>query len=261
MNFYKIIFSIVVFCQSVMINTYAANMQSDIACNFHESSKYIASHFVTTFSVGPVWGKGGNTQTLELTPSVIRTYDPQNTVKTIAYGELFVGAYQNVPTNFQYQLGLAVAASSKTKLSGEIWEDATPLFNNYKYDYIIQHSHLALKGKLVLDKLDKKYLVIPWVAGSAGMGFNRVRFDNAPTIDGAVATRDFKKNLTTAFTYTLSAGLLHKINQNHKIGIGYEFADWGKSELKPSLGQTTSQVLSLRHFYTHGVLLHFSYLV
>jgi hypothetical protein len=39
-----------------------------------------------------------------------------------------------------------------------------------------------------------------------------------------------------------------------KIGDGYEFADWGQSQLGRASGQTLSPGLSLNHLYTHGVL-------
>ena len=45
-------------------------------------------------------------------------------------------------------------------LSGNIWDDADPQFNNYTYQYHIKHSQIALKGKL-LGNLG--WPVMPWI--------------------------------------------------------------------------------------------------
>ena len=46
---------------------------------------------------------------------------------------------------------MAFVVTGAAKLSGDIWDDADPQFDNYTYQYQIKHSHFALKGKLLLD--------------------------------------------------------------------------------------------------------------
>lgn len=42
-------------------------------------------------------------------------------------------------------------------------------------------------------------------------------------------------------------------------GIGYEFADWGRSQLNRAPGQTLNSGLSLSHLYTNGFLFNLTY--
>ncbi|HAT8718368.1 TPA: porin family protein, partial [Legionella pneumophila] len=62
-----------------------------------------------------------------------------------------------------------------------------------------------------------------------------------------------------AFTYTLGAGVQKSISEHWQLGVGYEFADWGKSELGRASGQTLNEGLKLNHLYTNGVVLNLTY--
>ena len=48
-------------------------------------------------------------------------------------------------------MGIAGAFTSQAGLSGQIWDDADPTFNNYIYGYHVQHGHVALKAKVFKD--------------------------------------------------------------------------------------------------------------
>jgi len=67
-------------------------------------------------------------------------------------------------------------------------------------------------------------------------------FNNTPTIFEALPNANFSSNTETAFTYTLGAGVQRVINQHWQVGIGYEFADWGKSKLSRAPVQTLKAV-------------------
>ena len=58
----------------------------------------------------------------------------------------------------------------------------------------------------------------------------------------------------------MGAGVQKALNNHWQVGVGYEFADWGKSTLGRSLGQTLNTGLSLNYFYTNGVLFNLTYL-
>ena len=213
--------------------------------------------WVGTISVGPVWQSNGNTQTFYLAPNIEKSYAANSSTNAMADGEVFLGLQKDLPHQFQGQLGLAVAVAGNAKLSGNIWDDADPQFNNYTYLYKVNHVHLALKGKLLADR---GYWLTPWVSGSLGVGFNRAySFSNTPTIFEAVPNNNFSSNTETAFTYTLGAGVQRVLNQHWQVGIGYEFADWGQSELGRASGQTLNSGLSLNHLYTNGFLLNLTY--
>ena len=214
--------------------------------------------WVTSIAAGPIWARGGETQTFYLAPEIEKTYVARKTTHAIATGELFVGIQKSLASQWLGQLGLAVATTGNPKLRGVIWDDADPQFANYSYLYNVQNTRVALKGKLLLDK---GYWLMPWLSASLGVGFNRAHdFTNTPLIFEAVVTNNFEGHTKTAFTYTLGAGVQKPIGEHWQLGVGYEFADWGKSELGRALGQTMNSGLALNHLYTNGVLFNLTYI-
>lgn len=219
---------------------------------------WLKSSYVVTLSAGPSWENAGDTQTLNLAPEIIKTYAANNATHTLATGDLFVGVKTCLPRNLQAQVGLDVATTGSADLSGDIWDDASPEFNNYTYQYNIKHTHLALKGKLLGDF---NLPIMPWISATIGVGYNRAYdFTSAPRIFQAVATPGFASNTTTTFTYALGVGVERQINPNWQFGLGYEFADWGRSELGAMPQQSSGLGLSLSHLYTHSLLLNVTYL-
>ena len=110
--------------------------------------------------------------------------------------------------------------------------------------------------------VDQGYALTPWVSGSIGVGFNYShKYNNTPIVREAAANANFSSRTYSAFSYTLGIGIQKILNQNWQIGIGYEFTDWGKSQLDRASEQTLNSGLSLRHLYTNGSLLNVTYLV
>ena len=216
------------------------------------------SGWVGSISLGPVWESAGAKQTFYLAPDIIKTYDAQNSSHVLFDGEVFVGIQKELPKAFLGQLGLAVAETSNANLSGNIWDDADVTFNNYSYSYKVQHTHIAVKGKLLADR---GYWLMPWVSASLGIGFNNAHgFQNTPLISEAITMPNFASNTQTSFTYTLGVGAQKALNQHWQLGVGYEFADWGPSQLGRAIGQTSNQGLTLNHLYTNGVMFNLTYL-
>ncbi|KTC90500.1 porin family protein [Fluoribacter dumoffii] len=214
-------------------------------------------NYVAALSIGPVWPTGGDSQTFYLAEGIEKTYDANNNTNALADFEVFLGLQRSLTPTFLGQLGIAVAATTDARLTGDIWDDADPEFDNYTYSYKIQHTHVALKAKLLAEM---GFMVMPWVSGSVGVGFNDAHsFDNTPKIFEAVANPNFKSHTETAFTYTVGAGIQKELNQNWQVGVGYEFADWGKSKLARAPGQTLGDGLSLNHFYTNGVMFNLTF--
>jgi len=214
--------------------------------------------WVGSIAAGLIWAKGGEAQTFYLAPEIEKTYAARKSTNAFASGELFVGLQKSLTSQWLGQLGLAVATTGNAKLQGVIWDDADPEFNNHSYQYKIRNSRIAAKGKLLLDK---GYWFMPWVSASLGVGFNRAHdFTNTPLIFEALPNSNFTNHTKTAFTYTLGAGVQKAINERWQVGVGYEFADWGKSELGRALGQTMNSGLALNHLYTNGVLFNLTYI-
>lgn len=102
---------------------------------------------------------------------------------------------------------------------------------------------------------------MPWVSASLGIGFNNTHdFQNSPLISEAVTMTNFASSTQTSFTYTLGAGAQKVLNPHWQIGAGYEFSDWGQSQLNRASGQMLNSGLSLNHLYTNGVLFNLTYL-
>ena len=216
------------------------------------------SPYVVTLSAGPIWANAGNTQSIYLQPSIQKTYAADSNTTLLADGEVFLGFQRALNTRLNAQLGLAVATTGNANLTGDIWDDALPQFNNFNYAYTVQHTHVALKAKLLRD-VGRAFT--PYISGSLGVGFNQARnFTSTPTLFEASPTPNFQSNTTTAFTYTLGIGVQRAIDQHWQAGVGYEFANWGNSRLARMPEQTMGQGLSLNHLYTNGLQFSLSYL-
>lgn len=213
---------------------------------------------VMSLSLGPAWSDAGKTQTFYLQPDVEKTYSANKKNKVLLSGEFFLGGQHLITNNLYGQLGLAIAGAGSAKLQGDIWEDADPDFNNFFYQYKVNHLGLALKGKLFADL---GYFVQPFISGSAGLGFNQARgFKIRPKIFEEIPAPGFAGHTETAFSYTIGAGVQKALNEQWQVGLGYEFADWGKSHLAKASGQSLNEGLCLNHLYTNGLQLSLSYL-
>ena len=213
---------------------------------------------VTTLSLGPSWSGHGTTQTILLKPNLQKTYDAAQTGSQLFSGELFYGLQKQLNDTFYTQFGLTLAASSNAKLTGDIWEDANPEFNNYTYEYNVNHAHIALKGILLADV---SYIGRPYVSASFGMGMNKAHdFTITPKIYQEVPAPAFESHTTTAFTYTLGLGVQRILNKHWQIGTGYQFSAWGKSELDRAPGQTLNSGLSLANLYVNSIQFNLSYI-
>lgn len=214
--------------------------------------------WVAALSAGQVWERGGSTQTFYLTPEIEKSYVANQSTIALFDGEVFLGMQKRLTQTVQGQLGLAAATTSNASLSGVIWDDANPQFDNYTYGYKIRHTHVAVKGTLLVDK---GYWLIPWISASLGVGFNEAHsFNNEPIIFEAQETPNFSSHTQTSFAYTVGAGVQKALSQHWQVGIGYEFADWGKSQLGCAAEQTLNKGLTLNHLYTNGILFNLTFL-
>ena len=87
-------------------------------------------NWVGTFSIGPTWTNPGSQQTLQLTPQIEKTYTAYQPTNTLADGEVFLGIKRDLPYELFTHIGIAGALTSQAGLSGQIWDDADPSFNN-----------------------------------------------------------------------------------------------------------------------------------
>lgn len=219
---------------------------------------HLKSSFVTSLSIGPSWDSAGQAQTLNLAPNITKTYTTNRSTSTLPTGEFFLGIKNSLPQQLEGQIGLAVVATGHARLTGDVWDDADPTFDNYTYKYKVSHTALNLKGKLLFT--GRNLPVIPWISAALGVGFNRAyNFNNTPIISEAVSMPNFTSNTKTAFTYAVGIGIQRQLIPHLQIGVGYEFSDWGNSQLGAASGQSSNQGLSLSHLYTNSILLNVTY--
>lgn len=209
-------------------------------------------HFIAGLSAGPTWVTGNETQTINLQPDVVKTYTASNQGVGFPSVELFL-AWQrawfisSINQPLLSQLGLSIVGAGNAKLSGNIWEDANPAFNNFNYSYQVNHVHFAAKGRVIGYR---NRFVEPYVSASVGIGFNHAyNFTIDAKTSSETAAPPFQPNTTTTFSYTLGIGLQKELNPQLQAAIGYEFADWGQIQLARATGQTVGQGLGLNHLY------------
>lgn len=212
---------------------------------------------LATLSIGNEWARGGETQHFYLQPDVEKNYVAHRETDRLVGGELFLGIQHSLNSTLLAQIGIAIAKSAPTNLQGDIWEDADPNFNNYAYRYKIKHSHVAIKGVLLMPI---QYGLLPYISTSVGVASNDAYdFSITPRIEEETPPAGFNSHTENSFTYTLGVGVRKILDPNWQVGLSYEFADWGKSQLNPASGQTLNTGLKLDHLYTQGVFLNLTY--
>jgi hypothetical protein len=220
--------------------------------------------YVGTLSVGPAWNSSGENQTFFLNPGIEKTYVPNHSSPRSLNAALFLGVQRPWSKKLQIQAGLDLANSTQ-KLSGHIWDDANPLFDNYRYHYKVSHMHLALKGKLIVSNKallikTQKIPLMPWISGSIGAAWNKAEnFNNIPITPGTVQTPNFGSQTKTGLSYSLGIGVQYPFSPNWNAGLGYEYSGLGKSELKRASGQTLGTGLSLKSSHSQALLLNITY--
>jgi hypothetical protein len=220
---------------------------------------------VVTISGGPAWSQPGENQ-LYIPNVQPASYDysryiPKKETQTIGTGEIFFALQRNFPA-LAARLGVAFAGSTPVTLNGTFAVDGMPLTT---YSYRV--GHLRVAGKAVLIGCPN-YWVNPYVSTSVGAGFNSSTgfSTGTPVYISIIGTPTlvpfgFDSNTTTALSYTVGTGLNFKLNSNWEVGVGYEFASWGKSQL--SRTPTVSDVVhmpELNNIYTHELQLSLSFL-
>lgn len=212
---------------------------------------------IISVSGGPAWSSPGQNQYLyPYLPSRQFNYFIANTNRqTLISGELAFGLQRIVFPGATGELGLAIAGTSDAELEGSVTVNGIPNFSFYHYK--VNHSRLNLKGKL----LANSYWLQPYISGGLGAGWNNSHDYRATTINPLIYPNPwFASKTNIAFAYTLGIGVQAPINRFWQVGVGYEFADWGKSGLGTDL-YTNILGPAMTHMYTNEILFNISYLI
>jgi opacity protein-like surface antigen len=236
----------------VTTDTGGVELDSDKVANDLTSAFF---RWVATFSIGPAWTNAGETQNLYQDPNNWAEFVADRPSSTITAGELFLGIEKNLPWNLFIHLGVTGVLTSNVTLSGAGYGNSDPTDELFTYGYHINHGHLGLKAKLFKDLPSP---VLPWISGSIGIGKNR----SSGYSDQGILSNPFPPfadKTVTSFTYTLGAGLQFVYLDNWQFGLGFEFADWGKSGLGGYPEEVFTSNLNLTHLYTKGVMFNLTY--
>lgn len=211
---------------------------------------------IITLSGGPSWGTAGQNQYLyPIHPPFFDYYTYTSDTSVMANAEIFFGLQRIVYPGITGELGLGVAGVSDAKITGVVNVNGAPDVNTYEYK--VNHVRVDLKGKLIGSNCAP---LQPYISGSLGAGWNNSHNFIPVTVNEILyPTHWFASNTTIAFAYTLGAGVQTKITPSWQVGVGYEFADLGKSFLGPD-GNTLTKGLRLTHLYTNELLFSLSYL-
>lgn len=224
-----------------------------------------ACHKTITVSGGPVWYAGGEIahQSLALTPGNFYIYSPDKPTDILGYGEVFFALNKPVSPLLAGELGIALGYSGNAGVRGTFITNG-PGTNLNNYLYKIKNYRVGMKGKLLGEY---GFWVKPYLSATLGVGFNDAySYFSNPLVAGQTTPPPFADNTTIAFTYAAGIGLEAMVSPQWRIGVGYEFGDWGKSELgaiaTPIQGITPlNQGLKLDNFYTHTALASISYII
>lgn len=220
-------------------------------------SSFLKTQGFVTLSAGALFQSAGASQNINLTPTIERAYAAETATKTFANAELFFGVRQRMTDRLVGQFGIAVARSSGALLRGSIYDDADPAFDNFTYQYRVTRTFLALKNKTLIDV---GMPVTPWVSVSAGLGVNSSHdFTSQGKDFDSVPGANFADQSTTVFSYALGVGFQYDVAPDWKLGFGYEYSVWGKSQLGAAAGQTSGTGLVLPRLSTSGFLLNLTF--
>ncbi|WP_058393295.1 outer membrane protein, partial [Fluoribacter dumoffii] len=206
---------------------------------------------IITVSGGPAWSDPGKDQYLyPFPPPQNDYYIADSKSDWLGTGELFFGLQHFIgTTNIIAQFGLGVAAASDAALSGTVNVNGVP--DVYTYQYKISHVRAEFKGKLISNCFP---MLQPYLSGSFGVGWNHSHDWTPTTIDPVLyPTYWFTTSSVVAFSYTLGAGVQKMLTPHWQVGMGVEFADWGKSYLGGD-GATLNQGPGMPHLYTTELL-------
>lgn len=219
---------------------------------------------IITISGGPAWANPGQNQYLYpniaplapfAPPLVIDHFRYDSPTGILASGEVFFGLQRIVYPGIIGELGIALTGASDALATGVIDVNGVPAVNTFAYK--VDHGRVQIKGKLIGEWCRP---VQPYISGGFGAGFNNSHAYVPETVDPVFFPPSwFASNTNIAFSYTLGIGIQTRLTPNWQVGMGYEFADWGKNFLGPDPASLLNGP-GLTHLYTNELLFSLSYL-
>lgn len=193
------------------------------------------------------WIRTNNTQIISLLPPFSDTYTGNQAYKVSGGFGVGAGIEREVNANLLWQLGLAANFNSAVQAHGVIVLFNDPNFDDFDYRYKVQSSRLVATGKLLGTY---QQVFHPYVSGELGSAFNRsYGYTEIPRLATQPPKAPFKDNTLASFTWGVGVGVDMDISSNLRLGVGYQFSDFGRSCLGVSSAQATSETLTIVHLY------------
>jgi opacity protein-like surface antigen len=220
---------------SLLLLIYSANALS--ATNLAQNDHYLAS-----LSLGPAWVSHLKSHTYNQDTDYEMTYRNHGN-PSVTNAELLIGRQKSLTPLILAQMGLTLSKTDTISESGTILEFSNPEFTNFRYRYDIEHTDIGIKGKWILNA---DLMLDPYVSAGVGVSFNRTKhFSIHPLTDQEYYNPPTTNHHANAFMYTLGVGLQKMIQTNWQLGIGYQFADLGKSCLTVDGNQLNNKSIYL----------------
>ena len=205
-------------------------------------SCFVTPKPVVPFSFGAAWPYGYHKRNLSCGCDIEKTYTQDDGTRVIGSGEVFVGGEWLLTPSFLAQFGLAAAALSNTKISGDILEIPDDYeFRSASYSYKLSHTRITAKISLSYETTYRNLSL--YVDDSFGLGFNKASSYRLSDQEcWAVNSPTFSSKTTQSFVNTVGIGIQMPF-KNFRAAVGYEFDYLGKFALKSSSGENLSHKL------------------
>lgn len=201
----------------------------------------------------------GDPQTLYLIPSTPEHYTSENYRQESWGVSLFLGLERDLTQKISYQIGLIEQINSSVGIRGNVWDFGSPEYNNFIYTYRVQFSELMAGGKLLGNF---QYGIHPYIEAELGVAVNNAHsFTLIPLEENVPKGNIFTNRVNTSFTYGGGFGIDKDLYDNFRMGLGLNFANWGKTALGKSGSQATNQTLKINNLYNQQIRLKLTYII
>lgn len=145
-------------------------------------------------------------------------------------------------------------------IKGDVWQFALPEFDDLSYTYHIHHARVMASAKLLTTLIQPS--LHPYVSGEIGAAFNQASgYKETPLEVGAIPTPPFSNHSQTSFAWGVGVGVDYNLNQQIRLGVGYQFADLGSASLGQTTAELTTQSITLPHLYANQLRFQLTILV
>lgn len=236
---------------------------------FREQISYkIFIFLVTSFFLPPSWAFYNVTPVLTLTggvdvlnsapaqhltliPPYQNYYTKTNHQKRLASFGVLIGFESILHEHISYQGGIAGYIDERLHRTGEIWQFNLPLFNDFTYQYAVDHQRLMFSNKLLL--LSAQYVhAHPYILFELGGAMNFMRhYVQMPRLLDVVSPDPFKNHRSFSFSYGAGLGVDFNMTPHLRWGVGYQYSDLGRGALGKMPGALTNESLRFSHMEAH----------